>query len=146
MVTAFGDVDDRIDGLALGADDYLVKPFDLRELVARIRALLRRGDQVHPVVLRAGDLRLDASARQVTRAGVRIELTPKEFGVLEVLLAEQPRVVSGEELLERVWDDRADPFTNAVRIVMTKLRKKLGDPPLIETSVGAGYSISAATS
>ena len=141
MLTAFGEVSDRVDGLRLGADDYLTKPFSMSELVARVEALGRRPNQVVAPVLRHGDLELDPAARLVTRDGVSLSLTQKEFGVLRELLSASPAVVSAEQLLEKVWDEHADPFTNAVRITMTTLRKKLGQPSPIETVVGAGYVI-----
>ncbi|PZS34836.1 MAG: DNA-binding response regulator [Pseudonocardiales bacterium] len=139
MLTASGTVADRVEGLGLGADDYLGKPFAFDELVARIRALGRRATPPAPPVLRAADVELDPARRTVTRAGQGVELTRKEFGVLEVLLAAAGRVVSSEELLERVWDEYADPFTTTVRVTMMTLRKKLGEPVLIETVVGSGY-------
>ena len=138
MLTASGTVDDRVDGLTLGADDYLPKPFALAELVARIRALGRRAAPALPPVLTAGDIRLDPYRREVTGRPA-LALTNKEFGVLEVLLAAAGGVVSAEELLERVWDAHADPFTNTVRVTLANLRRKLGDPPVIETVIGAGY-------
>jgi DNA-binding response OmpR family regulator len=141
MVTASGDVDARVEGLAIGADDYLPKPFAMPELVARVRALGRRPDAAIPPTLFAGDLSVDTARRVVARGGATIPLTRKEFGVLEVIVAAGGRVVSAEELLDRVWDDAADPFTNAVRITMMTLRRKLGDPPLIETVVGSGYRL-----
>ncbi len=139
MATASGEVAARIDGLALGADDYLPKPFVMAELVARVRALGRRPDAATPPVLAFQDLVVDPARRTATRSGAPISLTRKEFGVLEAIVAAGGRVVSAEELLERVWDDAADPFTNAVRITLMTLRRKLGDPPLIETVVGVGY-------
>jgi DNA-binding response OmpR family regulator len=141
MLTAAGTVADRVTGLGLGADDYLAKPFAFVELVARVRALLRRSQPPLPPVLVRGDLRLDPALRSVTRAGVPLPLTPKEFGVLELLLAARGRVVSAEELLERVWDEMADPFTGTVRMTVSRLRAKLGDPPVIETVTQAGYRI-----
>jgi DNA-binding response OmpR family regulator len=141
MLTASGTVDDRVDGLALGADDYLPKPFALAELVARIRALARRATPAQPPVLSSGDTRLDAHRREATRAGRPLMLTNKELGVLEVLMTAHGGVVSTEELLERVWDANADPFTNTVRVTLTNLRRKLGDPPVIETVIGAGYRL-----
>lgn len=141
MLTASGTVADRVEGLELGADDYLGKPFAFDELVARIRALGRRATPPAPPILRAGDLEVDPARRTVTRAGRAIELTRKEFGLLEVLLSARGAVVSSEELLERVWDEFADPFTTTVRVTMMTLRKKLGDPPLIETVVGSGYRV-----
>ena|SRR5690606_20022477 len=141
MLTAAGDVADRVEGLQLGADDYLTKPFAFDELVARVRALGRRATPPAPPVLTAGDLTLDPAKRVVTRGGRRIDLTRKEFGVLEALLRADGAVVSSEELLERVWDAHADPFTTTVRVTVRSLRRKLGDPPLIETVVGSGYRI-----
>jgi DNA-binding response OmpR family regulator len=144
MLTASGSVADRVEGLRLGADDYLPKPFAFDELVARVHALGRRATPVTPPVLRVGDLELDPAKRTVTRAGALIELTNKEFGVLEALLRAQGGVVSTEELLDRVWDANTDPFTTIVRVTMRTLRMKIGQPALIETLVGAGYRISAA--
>ena len=141
MLTALGSVDDRIDGLTLGADDYLGKPFAFGELVARIRALARRSRDALPPVLERGDVRLDPARREATRGGHFLHLTRKEFGVLEVLLAADGAVVSAEELLERVWDEHADPFTNTVRVTIMNLRRKLGRPPLIETVTGVGYRL-----
>jgi len=144
MLTASGSVADRVEGLSLGADDYLAKPFAFDELVARVRALARRSTPVTPPVLRAGDLELDPARRTVTRSGTPVELTRKEFGVLEVLLAASGSVVSSEELLERVWDEHADPFTTTVRVTVMTLRKKLGEPGIIDTVVGSGYRVPAA--
>jgi DNA-binding response OmpR family regulator len=141
MLTASGTVADRVDGLSIGADDYLPKPFAFDELVARVRALGRRATPATPPMLTAGDVVLDPARRVVTRAGSPVDLTRKEFGVLQVLLSARGAVVSSEELLERVWDANADPFTTTVRVTMMTLRKKLGDPPLIETVVGAGYRV-----
>ncbi|MPZ66430.1 MAG: response regulator [Pseudonocardiaceae bacterium] len=141
MLTASGSVSDRVSGLSLGADDYLAKPFAFPELVARLRALGRRATPAAPPILRAGDLALDPARRIVTRAGTAIELTRKEFGVLEVLLSAAGAVVSSEELLERVWDENADPFTTTVRVTVMTLRKKLGEPGLIDTVVGSGYRV-----
>ena len=141
MLTAAGAMDDLVDGLALGADDYLAKPFDFPVLVARVGALVRRAQPAIPPVLRRGNLVLDLAQRRVTRGARAIELAPKEFGVLEVLLAAGGRTVSAEELLERVWDENADPFTNAVKITVSRLRAKLGDPPLIETLPRSGYRV-----
>ena len=141
MLTAAGNVDARIEGLAIGADDYLPKPFVMAELIARVRALGRRPNTVTPPQLIFGDLVVDASRHLATRAGKDLPLTRKEFGVLEVLASSEGRVVSAEDLLERVWDEEADPFTNAVRITMMTLRRKLGEPPLIETVIGVGYRL-----
>ncbi len=141
MLTAAGMAEDVVDGLARGADDYLPKPFDFPVLVARIGALARRAQPTLPPLLRHGDLVLDSAQHRVARAGRKIELAPKEFGVLELLLASAGRCVSAEELLARVWDEAADPFTNAVKITVSRLRAKLGEPPLIETVAKAGYRI-----
>jgi DNA-binding response OmpR family regulator len=141
MLTASGTVSDRVDGLGLGADDYLPKPFDFAELVARIRALGRRPATALPPVLARGDLTLDPSRRVASRAGRRLELSPKEFAVLECLLAAGGRLVSAEELLERVWDEAADPFTTTVKTTIRRLRAKLGDPPVIRTVREGGYQI-----
>jgi DNA-binding response OmpR family regulator len=141
MLTASGTVADRVEGLQLGADDYLPKPFAFDELVARVRALGRRATPAAPPVLTVADLVVDPARRLATRAGVAVELTRKEFGVLEVLLKARGAVVSTEELLERVWDANTDPFTTTVRVTVMTLRKKLGDPPLIETVVGTGYRV-----
>ncbi|WP_067469885.1 response regulator transcription factor [Actinomadura macra] len=131
----------EVQGLTLGADDYLPKPFAYPELVARIRALGRRSQPAVPPVLVHGDLALDPVRRVATRAGTRLTLNPKELAVLEHLLAAQGRVVSAEELLERVWDRATDPFTTTVRATMNRLRSKLGEPPVIETVARAGYRI-----
>jgi DNA-binding response OmpR family regulator len=141
MLTAAGTVTDRVTGLGIGADDYLTKPFAFVELVARIRALARRSERVLPPTLVHDDLRLDPALRVATRAGVRLPLTPKEFAVLELLLGARGRVVSAEELLERVWDEMADPFTTTVKVTISRLRAKLGDPPVIQTVAQAGYRI-----
>jgi DNA-binding response OmpR family regulator len=143
MLTASGTVADRVEGLGLGADDYLPKPFAFDELVARVRALGRRSSPVAPPVLTVGDVTLDPAKRAVSRAGRPLDLGRKEFGLLEELLKAQGSVVSSEELLERVWDANTDPFTTIVRVTMMTLRKKLGDPPVIETVVGVGYRIAA---
>ncbi len=144
MLTASGTVSDRVAGLSLGADDYLSKPFAFPELVARLRALGRRATPAVPPRLTAGDVLLDPSRRTVSRSGTPVDLTRKEFGVLEVLLAAGGGVVSSEELLERVWDENADPFTTTVRVTVMTLRKKLGDPGIIETVVGSGYRVPSA--
>jgi DNA-binding response OmpR family regulator len=141
MLTAAGTMDDVVEGLGLGADDYLTKPFDVPVLVARIGALLRRAQPAIPPVLRSGDLVVDTSQRRACRGDRELDLAPKEFGVLELLLAAQGRAVSAEELLERVWDEAADPFTNAVKITLSRLRDKLGEPPVIETVARSGYRI-----
>ena len=138
MLTARGSELDRILGLELGADDYLPKPFAFAELVARVRALSRRAPSVPPV-LRRGDLAVDRARHRASRGDRPLSLTRKEFGILETLLAADGAVVSAEELLEHVWDAHADPFSNIVSVTMTRLRRKLGDPPLIETVVGKGY-------
>ena len=141
MLTAAAAMQDQVDGLTLGADDYLPKPFDFPVLAARIGALMRRAQPAIPPVLRHGDLVVDTAKRRAFRAERLLDLTPKEFGVLELLLAAQGRTVSAEELLERVWDEFADPFTNAVKITISRLRRKLGDPSVIETIAQAGYRI-----
>jgi DNA-binding response OmpR family regulator len=141
MLTAAATIDDRVGGLGLGADDYLPKPFAFAELVARIRALLRRAQPGLAPVLTCGDLTVDPAKRQASRGARVLDLGPKEFGVLELLLAAQGRVVPAEEILERVWDEMADPFTSAVKVTMSRLRRKLGDPPLIQTIAQAGYRI-----
>jgi len=141
MLTAAGSVEDRVDGLDIGADDYLPKPCDFTELVARVRALARRpGASISPV-LAYGGLQLDPARRTAARDGRRLPLNPKEFAVLELLLAAPGVVMSAEEILERVWDETADPFSQAVRTTVSRLRAKLGDPPLIETVAKAGYRI-----
>jgi DNA-binding response OmpR family regulator len=138
MLTAAATIGDRVEGLNLGADDYLPKPFAFEELVARVHALARRAPAGPPRLVR-GDLALDRAARRATRAGRELSLTRKEIGVLELLLAADGAVVSAEELLERVWDENADPFTRTVVMTLTRLRRKLGEPDMIETVVGAGY-------
>ena len=141
MLTAASTVADRVDGLAIGADDYLPKPFDFAELVARVRALARRSALAVPPVLAAGSVSLDPARRAAFRSGRRLELSPKEFAVLECLLAADGRVVPTEELLERVWDAEADPFTTAVKTTIRRLRLKLGSPPVIHTFREGGYRI-----
>jgi DNA-binding response OmpR family regulator len=140
MLTAAGGVEDRVEGLALGADDYLAKPFAFAELVARVRALGRRAPSAPPVV-RRGDLTVDRARHRASRSGRPLSLTRKEFGVLELLVAADGAVVSAEELLERVWDANADPFSNIVSVTLARLRRKLGPPPLIDTVVGRGYRL-----
>lgn len=146
MLTASGAVSDRVEGLSLGADDYLAKPFAFPELVARVRALGRRATPPAPPVLTADDVELDPARRTVHRRGRLVDLTRKEFGVLEVLLSAGGAVVSSEDLLERVWDENADPFTTTVRVTVMTLRKKLGEPGIIETVVGSGYRVPGAGS
>jgi DNA-binding response OmpR family regulator len=141
MLTAAATIEDRVGGLSIGADDYLPKPFAFAELVARVRALLRRAQPAVPPVLTIGDVSVDPARRTARRGEQLLELGPKEFGVLELLLASQGRVVSAEELLERVWDEMADPFSSAVKVTMSRLRRKLGEPPLIETVPQAGYRV-----
>jgi DNA-binding response OmpR family regulator len=144
MLTAAGELEDRVAGLSLGADDYMAKPFAFSELLARVLALSRRGVRSRPPVLRRGDLELDTNRREARRAGRRVDLTAKELGVLEALVLAQGAPLSAEQLLMRVWDENADPFTAAVRITMSSLRRKLGEPPMIETRVGVGYRIEVA--
>jgi DNA-binding response OmpR family regulator len=141
MLTASSTVADRVQGLSLGADDYLPKPFAYAELIARIRALGRRSHPALPPVLVSADVQLDPAKRIASRGGVRLTLSPKEFGTLEYLLRASGRVVSAEELLERVWDDATDPFTTTVKATINRLRTKLGAPQLIETVARAGYRI-----
>jgi DNA-binding response OmpR family regulator len=141
MLTAAGDVGDRVAGLTLGADDYLSKPFAFAELVARVLALGRRVARPRPPVLGVADIELDSARRQARRGGRELPLTAKEFGVLETLMIADGSVVSAEELLLRVWDENADPFTAAVRVTMSSLRRKLGEPGLIRTMPGVGYRI-----
>jgi len=139
MLTAAGALEDVVEGLSLGADDYLAKPFRFAELVARIHALARRSTPSRPPVLRHCDLELDPARRVVTRAGSSVELARKEFAVLETLMTAAGATVSAEELLERVWDEHVDPFTNVVRMTIMTLRRKLGEPPVVETVIGVGY-------
>ncbi len=141
MLTAAGTIEDKVDGLGLGADDYLAKPFAFAELVARIRALGRRARPPLPPLLGRGDLRLDPARRVATRAGRRLTLTPKEFAVLQLLMEAQGAVVPAEELLEKVWDEMADPFTTTVKATVHRLRAKLGQPAVIHTVAQAGYRI-----
>ncbi len=140
MLTAAAQVDDRVDGLELGADDYLGKPFVFAELVARVRALSRRSPSAPPI-LRRGELTVDRGRHRASRGSRPLSLTRKEFGILEMLLAADGALVSAEELLEHVWDADVDPFSNIVSVTLTRLRRKLGDPPLIETVIGKGYRI-----
>jgi len=141
MLTASSTIEDRVEGLTIGADDYLPKPFAFAELVARVRALARRSQPAVPPVLSRADVKLDPGKRVAMRAGRRLDLSPKEFAVLELLLAADGRVISAEELLERAWDEAIDPFTNTVKVTVSRLRRKLGEPPLIETVAQAGYRI-----
>lgn len=141
MLTASGTMAERVEGLNLGADDYLPKPFAYPELIARIRAISRRPQQALAPVLAHDDLRLDPAKRLATRGGERLPLNPKELAVLEYLMAAEGRVVPTEELLERVWDDATDPFTNTVKTTINRLRAKLGSPPVIETVPRGGYRI-----
>jgi len=139
MLTAADRLDDKASGFGLGADDYLTKPFELQELVLRLRALDRRRAHNKPPVREVGGLRLDPFRREVYRDGRYVSLTRKQFAVLEVLVAAEGGVVSAEELLAQAWDENADPFTNAVRITVSALRKRLGEPPIIDTVPGVGY-------
>ena len=141
ILTAAGGIRDRVDGLGLGADDYLTKPFAFAELAARIQALARRAPTGAPPVLDVAGVVLDVPRHRAFRDGRLLQLTPKEFAVLSVLMHAADRVVSSEELLEKAWDEHADPFTGAVRLTVLKLRRKLADPPVIETVKGAGYRI-----
>jgi two-component system, OmpR family, response regulator VanR len=141
MLTAARSTDSLVEGLALGADDYLPKPFRFAELVARLRALGRRRGEALPTVLRSGELELDPGRRVATRAGAPLDLSPKEFAVLEALLAARGQVVSPEALVEQVWDEQLDPLSNTLRMTVMTLRRKLGDPPLIETVRGSGYRL-----
>jgi DNA-binding response OmpR family regulator len=141
MLTAAGELDDKVTGLALGADDYLAKPFAFAELMARVRALARRSSPPLPPVLERAGVVLDPNRREVSRDGQAIVLTNKEFAVLDVLMRAQGTVVSAEHLLEKAWDEYIDPFTNVVRVTIMTLRRKLGDPPVIETVPGAGYRL-----
>jgi DNA-binding response OmpR family regulator len=141
MLTASGSIEDRVNGLSLGADDYLPKPFAFAELVARVRALGRRSGTPLPPALVHGDLRVDPAHRVASRAGTRLTLSPKEFALLEYLVGARGRVVSAEELLERVWDENADPATTTVKVTVRRLRAKLGEPPVIETVPHGGYRI-----
>jgi len=141
MLTAARSTDELVAGLSLGADDYLTKPFRFAELVARLRALGRRTGEARPPVLEAGDVVLDPAKRTASRAGVDLDLTLKEFAVLQALLEAQGAVVTPEELLERAWDEQLDPLSNTVRMTVMTLRRKLGDPPVIQTVRGSGYRV-----
>jgi DNA-binding response OmpR family regulator len=141
MLTAAGEVDDRVEGLSLGADDYLSKPFAFTELLARVAALGRRALPAAPPVLQRAGIRLDPHRVEVYRDGHYIPLSRKEFAVLAELLRADGAAVSAEHLLEKAWDEHSDPFTNAVRITILKLRRKLGDPPVVHTEPGTGYRI-----
>jgi DNA-binding response OmpR family regulator len=141
MLTAAARTDDLVNGLSLGADDYMPKPFAFDELVARLRALARRSGPPQPTTLRTGDVELDPARRSVVRAGRPLDLTPKEFAVLEALMAAGGAVVSNDELVQRVWDENADPWTNSVRMSVLRLRRKLGEPAVVHTVKGAGYRV-----
>ena len=141
MLTASGGIEERVQGLSLGADDYLPKPFAFAELVARVRALARRAQPALPPVLECGDLQLDSARRRASRGGERLDLSAKEFAVLELLMGAQGAVISSEELLARGWDEAADPFSNVVKVTVSRLRRKLGEPDPIETVPGGGYRI-----
>jgi len=141
MLTAARSTDDLVQGLALGADDYLSKPFRFAELVARLRALARRSGEARPAILEAGDVTLDPARRAATRAGQELDLTAKEFAVLQALMEAQGAVVTPEMLLEQVWDENLDPLSNTVRMTVMTLRRKLGEPPFIETVRGSGYRV-----
>ncbi|MEU1726580.1 response regulator transcription factor [Nonomuraea sp. NPDC005692] len=141
MLTAAGSPGDRVSGLTLGADDYLAKPFHFPELVLRVRALARRRPGARPRTLRGGGIELDPLRHAVTRDGRPVELSVKEFAVLEALLRASPGFLSAEALLEQVWDEHADPFTNTVTVTVGRLRRKLGEPPVISTRPGVGYRI-----
>jgi DNA-binding response OmpR family regulator len=145
MLTASDAPGERVAGLGLGADDYLTKPFHFPELVLRIHALARRQPSARSRVLRAAGIELDAVRRTVARDGRHIDLSVKEFGVLEALLRASPAFLSAENLLEQVWDEHADPFTNAVAVTVGRLRRKLGDPPVITTTPGVGYRVAGTT-
>lgn len=143
MLTAASTIEEKVEGLGIGADDYMAKPFSFAELVARVWALGRRANPASPPVLVHGDLELDPARRLVVRGGGRLSLTPKEFAVLELLLNSNGATVSAEELLQRVWDEYADPFTSTVKVTMARLRAKLGDPPVIETVPRVGYRVAS---
>jgi DNA-binding response OmpR family regulator len=141
MLTAYGETEDVVNGLAAGADDYLAKPFAFAELVARVHALARRVPRERPPVLQCGEVRLDPGRHEASRSGRPLELTPKEFAVLETLLRASGDAVSAEDLLRRVWDENIDPISNTVRMTVMTLRRKLGEPPVIQTVKGAGYRV-----
>jgi len=142
MLTAAGEPLDRVGGLRVGADDYLTKPFDFDELVLRLRGLARRKPRASPRILRAADIELDPLARVATRSGRRLDLSVNEFGVLQALMRAAPAPLSSEDLLERVWDEHADPFTKTVYVTVSRLRRKLGDPEVITNVARVGYRIS----
>jgi DNA-binding response OmpR family regulator len=141
MLTAAGELDDLVHGFWLGADDYVAKPFRFAELLARVTALIRRTPTASADTLRHGDIVLNPNRQTAQRADRELALTRREFAVLEVLLRAGPRVVSSEEFLEKAWDEHADPFTASVRVIMSRLRSKLGDPPAIATVIGKGYRL-----
>ena len=141
MVSGAASPEERLYGLGLGADDYLVKPFHFPELVMRVRALARRQPRARPRVLRAGGVELDCLSRTVTRDGTPLELRAKELAVLEALMAASPGYLSAEQLLEKAWDENADPFTKTVAVTIGRLRHKLGEPQVVQTAVGVGYRI-----
>jgi DNA-binding response OmpR family regulator len=145
MLTASGSPGERVSGLSLGADDYLAKPFHFPELVLRVRALARRQPAARPRIFRTAGLELDATRHTATRDGRPLGLSAKEFGVLEALLRAQPAVLSAEDLLEQVWDEHTDPFSNVVSVTVSRLRRKLGDPPVIQTLTNVGYRITCST-
>jgi DNA-binding response OmpR family regulator len=144
MLTAADAPGDRVSGLHLGADDYLGKPFHFPELVLRVRALARRRPSARPRILRAAGIELDPLRRTVSRDGRQLDLSVKEFGVFEALLLAAPAFLRSEDLLEQVWDEHADPFTNTVTVTVGRLRRKLGDPPVIVTAPGVGYRLADA--
>ncbi|MGJ6966873.1 response regulator transcription factor [Streptosporangium sp. G11] len=141
MLTAAGDLRSKVEGLSIGADDYLTKPFDFPELVARLRALARRSPQSVPPVLSRAGITLDPGRREVFRDGRYVALSPKEFAVLEILMRADGGLVSAEDLLEKAWDENISYFTNSVRVTVMTLRKKLGTPPVVETVTGSGYRL-----